>query len=236
MKIAAIIPARAGSVRFKDKNISLFAGKPLFYHSIYFAKKLKFISEIIFTSDSEKYKKIAKKISNITIHDRNKKASISSAMEEDVLEDIRKNFTKQKKALPDAVLWLRPTSPLRCLETFETAYRLFKKTKKTVLVVHKEEPRLFYLGNNKYIKPINPKMKKKSMLRGQECKPLLSIFSGEIFMYPKKYKKDFLGNQKLHVVAPKYTKYDIDNEDDLKILNAMNIKKMTILKKFIHIK
>ena len=79
-------------------------------------------------------------------------------------------------------------------------------------------------------------MKKKSMLRGQECKPLLSIFSGEIFMYPKKYKKDFLGNQKLHVVAPKYTKYDIDNEDDLKILNAMNIKKMTILKKFIHIK
>ena len=42
--------------------IVTFAGKPLFYHSIYFAKKLKFISEIIFTSDSEKYKKMAKKI------------------------------------------------------------------------------------------------------------------------------------------------------------------------------
>lgn len=236
MKIVAIIPARAGSKRFKNKNIQLFKGVPLFYHSIYFAKKLKFISEIIFTSDSEKYKDIASKIPNISIHNRSKKASSSIAMEEDILEDIRKNFNQKKKILPDAVVWLRPTQPLRCLETFNKGYKLFKKEKKTVMIVHKEESRLFYLNNNKKLMPINSKMNKRSMIRGQECNPLYSIFSGEIFHFPKKFNKFFLGSVKNHVLAPKYTKYDIDNMEDLKILNNISNKNNINFKKYLHIK
>ena len=48
MKIYAVIPARSGSTRFKNKNLKKFLGKELFLHSIFFARKLKFISKIIF--------------------------------------------------------------------------------------------------------------------------------------------------------------------------------------------
>ena len=130
MKVTAIVPARSGSKRFKNKNLYLLKNKNLFTHSIYFAKKLKFVSEIIFSSDSKKYHNIAKKIPKITNHLRSKKASSSRAMEEDILEDIRKSFNTQKKKIPDVVLWLRPTHPLRCVETFIKGYKLFKSKKK----------------------------------------------------------------------------------------------------------
>ena len=58
----AIVPSRSGSKRFKNKNIYNFLNKPLFFHSINFAKKLSFVDKIIFSTDSEKYIKIAIKI------------------------------------------------------------------------------------------------------------------------------------------------------------------------------
>ena len=67
MSIHAIIPARSGSKRFPDKNITSFLNIPLFYHSIFFAKKIKFVKKIIFSTDSEKYIRIAKKIPDIII-------------------------------------------------------------------------------------------------------------------------------------------------------------------------
>jgi hypothetical protein len=34
-------------------------------------------------------------------------------MEEDVLEDIKKKLNEKNSKIPDYVLWLRPTCPLR---------------------------------------------------------------------------------------------------------------------------
>tara|TARA_B100001175_G_scaffold317543_1_gene334886 strand:- start:443 stop:667 length:225 start_codon:yes stop_codon:yes gene_type:complete len=58
MIIWVIIPARNGSKKLPDKNIKKFFGKSLIFHSINFAKKLKFIDNIFIFTDSKKYKKI----------------------------------------------------------------------------------------------------------------------------------------------------------------------------------
>ena len=79
----------------KNKNIYNFLNKPLFFHSINFAKKLSFVDKIIFSTDSEKYIKIAKKYNNIIIHKRKKFSSSDVAMEEDVLNDLN-NFYKKE--------------------------------------------------------------------------------------------------------------------------------------------
>ena len=41
MKILGMIPAREGSKGIKNKNLVKFKGKPLIYHSIKIAKKIK---------------------------------------------------------------------------------------------------------------------------------------------------------------------------------------------------
>ena len=60
-KTLCIIPARSGSKTIKNKNIYKFKNKELIYYSIKFANSLRFLNKIIFSSDSNKYLKIAQK-------------------------------------------------------------------------------------------------------------------------------------------------------------------------------
>lgn len=55
-----MIPARAGSVRLKDKNITLLLGKPLISYAIDACKRSKFIDEIYVSTEDEKIADIAK--------------------------------------------------------------------------------------------------------------------------------------------------------------------------------
>ena len=56
-KILAIIPARSGSRSIKDKNIIIYKGKPLIYHTINAAIKSKLINKVVVTTDSKNIKK-----------------------------------------------------------------------------------------------------------------------------------------------------------------------------------
>lgn len=229
----AIIPARSGSKSLKNKNIIKFLGIPLFAHSILFAKKLSFIDKIIFSSDSKSYLKKAAKFSNIFLHHRSKKASQDNSMEEDIIKDLIKFYKANNILLPKNILWLRPTSPIRCLKTFESAYKIYKKNNLTVMITHKVDSRLFFSKKN-FLYPLNKIFKKKSMVRRQDIKPFYKIFSGELFKLKKIINKNFLSSKKNYVVAPEITNFDIDNKQDLmylKFLIQLDNKKF---KKYIH--
>jgi len=58
--IVAISPARGHSKRIPNKNIKLFAGKPIISYSINIAKGTKIFDEIIVTTDSEEIAQIAR--------------------------------------------------------------------------------------------------------------------------------------------------------------------------------
>ena len=234
MIIYAVIPARSNSKRLMNKNIKKLLGVPLFVHSINFARKLKFVDKIIFTSDSLNYFRLVKYKKKIIFHQRSKKSSSDKAMEQDILLDLKNYFIKKKIKFPDAILWLRPTSPLRSLDSFKKGHTLFKKNKNTVMIVHEEESRLFKKKGN-FLRPILKKMIGKSMLRSQECQPLFSIFSGEYFLFPKKINKNFLGSKLNFIITTKYTKFDIDNNDDFKILDNLLKSNKKIYNKYVHI-
>ena len=229
----AIVPSRSGSKRFKNKNIYNLLNKPLFFHSINFAKKLSFVDKIIFSTDSEKYIKIAKKYNNIIIHKRKKFSSSDVAMEEDVLNDLNNFYKKENIEAPSNLLWLRPTSPLRCLKTFEKAYKIFKKYSDTVMIVHETDSRVFFSKKN-FLKPLKSEFLKRSMIRGQNISPFYKIFSGEFFKHKQKFKIDFLGKKKRFLIAPKLTNFDIDEAIDLKILELLIKKSETKFKEYIH--
>ena len=59
--LVALIPARSGSKRLKNKNILKLNGKPLIAHTINYAKKAKIFDKIILSTESKKYAEIGKK-------------------------------------------------------------------------------------------------------------------------------------------------------------------------------
>ena len=125
MKTLCIVPARSGSKQIKNKNIKKLGRNYLFYYSLKFAKKLKFIDKIVFSSDSKKYLKLASRLNDIELSLRPNSISRDNTMMIDV---IKYEFEKLKKKgeIYDLILLLQPTCPFRKIKDFVSAYKELK--------------------------------------------------------------------------------------------------------------
>lgn len=128
MKVLCIIPARSGSKQIKNKNIIKIGNKPLIYYTISFAKKLKFVDKIIFSSDSNKYIKIAKSFGMKDFSVRPKYLSNDNALMANVVKYELKQEYKNFKNIYDSVLILQPTSPFRNKKIFYKAFKILKNS------------------------------------------------------------------------------------------------------------
>ena len=113
MKILAIIPARGGSKGVPKKNIKQLAGKPLIYYTVREAKKSHYISRIIISTDCSETIEIAKQYGVEVPFIRPKELSGDNVLDFPVCEHAIKSLRKQEGFVPDIIVWLRPTSPLR---------------------------------------------------------------------------------------------------------------------------
>ena len=75
MKVIAVIPTREGSQRLPKKNRRKLNGVPLINWSIQFAKKLKFLDDIVITTNDSIIIKMNKKCKFIKIFTRPKNLS-----------------------------------------------------------------------------------------------------------------------------------------------------------------
>ena len=130
-EIWAVIPARSGSKSIKNKNIKSFSGKPLIAQTIIVAKKLKKVKKIIFSSDSQKYYNIAKRYGKIEFHKRSKKNSLDSSTDLDLFKEIISYFKYKKVNLPEFLIHLRPTTPLRKKKHLDKAIKILISKKKS---------------------------------------------------------------------------------------------------------
>ena len=104
-KILTVIPARQNSKRLRDKNIKLWNGKPLIHWTIKSALKSKYDQEIIFSSDSIKYNKIALKSGANVPFVRPRELAKDNVQTKDVVINIIKYFEK-KNIFFDLILLL----------------------------------------------------------------------------------------------------------------------------------
>ncbi|WP_294639492.1 acylneuraminate cytidylyltransferase family protein [uncultured Aquabacterium sp.] len=217
----AIVPARSGSKGYPGKNVATVAGVPLLAHSINFAKKLSFIDRVILSTDSADYASVGEQYGADVPFLRGAEASMDFSMEEDILEDFRVKCERENIPLPTNVLWLRPTHPLRDIQTFESAYKKFSTGQySSVCVVTPEDPRVFF-DQDGLLSPSIKNFEQRSMVRRQDCPPAYRIFGGEIFPFPRAFDPLFLGNRVAFELASKFCKFDIDYEEDLAYLNYL---------------
>lgn len=119
-KITAVIPVRKHSERLKNKNfIPFFKKKSLLEIKIEQLIKLKFIDQIVISSDSLKAYKIAKKY-KILFHKRDKYFASSKCSGSDFFKNLAENIQS------DYIMYCPCTSPIIKHQTYLNFYKKFK--------------------------------------------------------------------------------------------------------------
>ena len=126
--VLAVIPARGGSQGIKNKNIKSFCGLPLIAHTINQAKKVKYIDQLVVSTDNEEIKKIALEYGAKVPFKRPKILSNDNATNIDVV------LHAIEKINSDIFILLQPTSPLRTsIDIDQSLQLLFKNQVKIVI-------------------------------------------------------------------------------------------------------
>jgi CMP-N,N'-diacetyllegionaminic acid synthase len=125
----AIIPARSGSKGVPGKNIKLLGGIPLFAYSIIAAKMMPSVSRVIVSTDSEEYAQIAKDYGAEVPFLRPNEISGDKSTDFDLFLHAINWFKENESLIPDYILHLRPTTPLRNPQIMEDAVKLFIENK-----------------------------------------------------------------------------------------------------------
>ena len=112
-KIIGIIPARSGSVGIKNKNIATVCGFPLIAYSICAAKLCKYIDRVIVSTDSEQYANIAKEFGAEIPFLRPSEISGSKSLDIEYLEYTLGELSHREGEMPEYIVLLRPTTPIR---------------------------------------------------------------------------------------------------------------------------
>jgi CMP-N,N'-diacetyllegionaminic acid synthase len=122
--IIALIPARSGSKRIQDKNVRLLAGHPLLAYTIAAALESGIFTDIIVSTDSPHYVKIARYYGAEVPFLR--PAELAGDLSPDIewVEYTLQTLAAQGKQY-DCFSILRPTSPFRLSATIQRAWQLF---------------------------------------------------------------------------------------------------------------
>lgn len=206
-KTIAIIPARGGSKRLPGKNVLPLAGKPLLAHSIEFAKKHSFISEIYVSTDDAEIKKVALQF-GAKIIDR--PATISGDLEPTIT--ALQHVLEMVETKVENVVLLQGTNPLRPEFLLNEAFELFKKNNlESLFTVSRDEHKLGKIEDGKFV-PFNYKPGQRS----QDLEPL--YFENGLLYIAKAtlIQRGILMNENSFpmVVNHPFTKVDIDTQED----------------------
>lgn len=206
MKNIVIIPARGGSKRLPKKNIQLLGEIPLIVHSILFAQKHDFISEVYISTDDEEIKSVAAKYGAIVI-DRPKQLSGDFEPTVSALKNVLENVSDVEN-----VVLLQATNPLRPEKMLEEAFQIFQDNKcDSLFTVSENHLKLGKINNNKF-QPFNYEL-------GQRSQDLEPLFYENGLLYISKanlIKNDIIVSENAfpYHINHIFASVDIDTQED----------------------
>lgn len=158
-EVLAIIPARSGSKSVKDKNIKPINGKPMLAYSIEHALQAKCIDRVIVSTDSEEYSRISRKYGAEIPFIRPKELAADTSLDIEVFEHALKYLEENEGYLPELVVQLRPTYPVRKINDIENMVSYMKDNpdidSMRCIAPAKEIPyKMWFKGDDNIISPI----------------------------------------------------------------------------------
>jgi len=216
----AIIPARGGSKRIKNKNLVNFNGKPIISYTIENAQKSKLFDKIHISTDSSKILNFSKRFNIYPEFKRPKKLSGDKIGLLETLKFVINTF-KKKNFFFNEVWLLYACSPLISYKDLVSASKAFNNTKRKYPMMSIKE----------YDSPVEWAFKKKNNILEPISKKFLKSRSQDI---KKSYHESasFVIYKTSHLFKKNNFKHygyelkknfaiDIDTKEDLEIAKAM---------------
>lgn len=126
-KILGIIPARGGSKGIPGKNIRMLGGKPLLYYAAHAAQESGLVNRLVLTTDSPEIADIGRTLSVEVPFLRPAELAQDDTPMFPVI-DHAVQFVENEGWIPEIILLLQPTAPLRQPEHIREAVTLLKET------------------------------------------------------------------------------------------------------------
>ena len=219
MKIIAMIPARLGSTRVKNKNLRLINGKPLIQYIVDSAVGSTMIDEIYINSESTQFAEIAEN-SGIKFYQRPEELSSNKATNDDFALDFINNVEC------DILVQLLATSPFVTSKEIDDFIRtMLDGNLETMISVSNVQIECIYKGN-----PVNFDQTKQTP-PSQLLEPIksyaCSLMGWEVRRFKtniEKYNAAYHGGDgSIGFYELKgYSTIDIDNEEDFVLAEAVS--------------
>ena len=219
MSFLALIPARGGSKGLPRKNIKNLLGKPLIAWSIEAALNSKVVDRIIVSTDDEEISNVAKFWGAEVPFIRPSKLAQDNSTTFSVIEHALNSLEHRQRYVPDHIVLLEPTSPLRNATDIDRAFDQLKHSNASSIVgiclteVH--HPVFMYQMNDSgKLKPYLNNSKK--IVRKQDLEGTYFL-EGSIYISETQVlleEKTFYHGNTIGYEVPKWKSPEIDDEID----------------------
>tara|TARA_Y100000591_G_C21847552_1_gene709560 strand:- start:312 stop:971 length:660 start_codon:yes stop_codon:yes gene_type:complete len=217
----AIICARSGSKRIKNKNIINFYGKPIISYPIKVAKSHKKISQVYLSTNSKKIKKIGISYGAKVPYLRSKYLSNDKTS----LKNVLKDFVKKIEFKNKYVCCIYPTAALIKKKTISKALNKIKKTNYDLIVAIKEfesDPSRALKINKSNLIFID-----KYAYNKNKMKEKLYSDAGSFFIFNKNtyFKSKNLPKKTTFIKLQSHEAVDVNEKKDLELLKKLFLNK-----------
>ena len=220
----AIIPARGGSKRIKNKNIKNFVDNPMIYYPLKALSKSSLFNKIHVSTESEEIANVVEKLGYEIDFFRLKELADDYTPIMPVLKYVVSEYEKKGEQF-DEVWLIMACNPLLNHNHLIKASKIFAENKKyDSLIAVSEYPApiewAFKIKDN-VLEPVSPG---KFLIRSQDLeKKYFDAGSFAIFNYKKIKLVDNGGSDSNHMgfILPKGSTVDIDDEEDWKLAEKL---------------
>lgn len=220
--IYGIIPARGGSKSLPRKNILPLRGKPLLSYTIAHSLTSNIIDRTIVSTDDDEIAQIARKYGAEVPFIRPKKYAEDTVQDFPVFHHALIWLEEHEKKLPDIVVLLRPTSPLRPAGIVEKGVSLLLKNKeadsvRSVALCTEHPYRIWKLGKT-YMYSLIPNVTEPYNIPRQQLPPFYYQTGDIEVMWSDTIlkKKSISGKNIVPLILDKKDLIDIDTKEDFK--------------------
>ncbi len=153
-RVLAIVPARGGSKGIPGKNLVFVAGKPLLVHTLEQALAAPSITRLVVSTDSPEIADVAR-CNGAEVVERPAELSGDEAPSESALLHCLQHLQATEEYVPDLVVFLQATSPLRRAADIEEAVATLRREEADSLFSACRQRGFVWRVGRENIRPLN---------------------------------------------------------------------------------